>query len=127
MGTSVRIVALFSLVAEASTAAVVLLAPARFSTLLFGAAVEWPGAAFTRLVGIALLALVVACWPAARPDASNSAAVRGITGYNLLAAAYLAYEGAASGHAGVLLWPAVLEHALVGLVLATKLGSARSG
>ena len=97
MGTSVRIVALFSLVAEASTAAVV------------------------------LLALVVACWPAARPDASNSAAVRGITGYNLLAAAYLAYEGAASGHAGVLLWPAVLEHTLVGLVLATKLGSARSG
>jgi Ca2+/Na+ antiporter len=71
-----------------------------------------------RCFGIALLALGIACWPAPRPAERGSAALHAMRAYNALIAIYLAYLGAAMGMSGVLLWPAVVLHAAVALVLA---------
>ena len=114
-----RNVLLGSLTAEAITGATVALAPALLSRLLFGSAVAGAGATYGRLLGVTLIALVIACWPVA-PEVPP-AARRAVLPYNLLAAVYLAYLGIGT-RAGVLLWPAVAEHALVTLLLAARTG-----
>ena len=63
---------LSSLVAEGVTGLVVVLAPGLVAQLLFGADVTGPGIAYGRLLGMTLLALVIACWP--RADAVPRAA-----------------------------------------------------
>jgi hypothetical protein len=112
-----RNVLVFSLVAEGATALAVMLAPGLVAALLFGTDVSGAGVAFGRLVGIALLALVIACWPAADAPSGTHAALRAVLVYNLLATVYLAYLGIARPPAGILLWPVVAAHALVALLL----------
>ena len=109
---------LFSLVAEGATALVVILAPGLVAHLLFGSDVAGAGVTYGRLLGMALLALVVACWP--RTAAVPPAALDAVLAYNLLAALYLAWLGVAERPTGILLWPAVAEHALVTLLLAIR-------
>jgi hypothetical protein len=118
-----RNVLLFSLVAEGVTGLVVVLAPGLVARWLFGADVAGVGVAFGRLLGMTLLALVIACWP--RADAVPRAALHAVLAYNLLAALYLAWLGVAHRPAGILLWPAVAEHALVTLLLATRMRDSR--
>ena len=120
---SVRNVLLFSLVAEGATGLVVLLAPGFVAQLLFGSDVAGAGVAYGRLLGVSLLALVIACWPDV--DAVRRPALHAVLAYNLLAALYLVYLGVAQRPAGILLWPAVVEHALVALLLAAHVHSAR--
>lgn len=120
---SVRNVVLFSLVAEGVTGLVVMLAPGLVAQLLFGADVAGAGVAYGRLLGMTLLALTIACWP--RAGAVLHPALHAVLAYNLLAAAYLVWLGVAHRPMGMLLWPAVVEHALVGLLLATQMRHAR--
>ncbi|HEX6689954.1 MAG TPA: hypothetical protein VF110_02295 [Burkholderiales bacterium] len=109
-----RNVLLFSVVAEGATGALAVLAPGLVAQLLFGAEVSGAGVAYGRLLGMTLIALAIACWPGAalplRP------AVRAMLTYNTLAALYLAYL-AILQPAGILIWPAAAEHALVTLLL----------
>ena len=112
-----RNVLVFSLVAEGATAVAVLVAPGLVAALLFGTDVSGAGVAFGRLIGIALLALVIACWPGADAATGTRAAVRAVLVYNVLAAVYLVWLGAARAPMGILLWPAVLEHSVVALLL----------
>ena len=116
---SARNVLRFSLVAEGLTGFAALLAPEAIAQLLFGSNVAGVGIAFGRLAGIALLALVFACWPST--DAVTRSALHAVLAYNLLAALYLAYLGSTQSPTGVLLWPAAAEHALVALVLTMRL------
>ncbi|MGR4871117.1 hypothetical protein ACIPRI_19905 [Variovorax sp. LARHSF232] len=118
-----RNVLLFSLVAEGATALALVLAPGLVAQLIFGSAVEEAGVAYGRLLGVSLLALVIACWPGA--DAVSRPALHAVVVYNLLAAVYLGLLGGAQHYAGLLLWPAVVEHALVALLLATRVYGAR--
>jgi len=104
----------FSLAAEGATGLAVLLAPGLVAQLLFATGVAGAGVAYGRLLGVALLALVIACWP--RGDATPPAALLAVLVYNLLAALYLLWVGM-----GILLWPAVVEHALVTLLLAARM------
>lgn len=119
---SARNVLLFSLVAEGATGLVVILAPALVAQLLFGTEVAGAGVAYGRLLGMTLIALVIASWPHA--DAVTRPALHAFLAYNLLAALYLAWLGFAHRPAGILLWPAVAEHALVTLLLAARLRDA---
>lgn len=121
---STRNVLLLFLLAEGATAVIAIMAPGLIARLLFDTAVTGAGVAYGRLLGITLLALVVACWP--RTDAVPRAALHGFLVYNLLAALYLAWVGIAHRPAGILLWPAVAEHALVTLLLATRMREPRS-
>jgi hypothetical protein len=45
------------------------------------------------------------------------AAMNGLLAYNALVAAYLGYVGAAMSMSGILLWPAVVLHAVVAAML----------
>jgi hypothetical protein len=115
-----RNVLLFSLVAEGATGLVVVLAPGLVAQLLFGLDVTGAGVAFGRLLGVTLLTLVLACWPDAVAPGGTRAALRAVLAYNALAAAYLAYLGIAHHPMGILLWPAVAEHALVAALLGAR-------
>ncbi len=96
-------------VSEAATGVALLLVPSLVGQLLFGAELTGVAVAVARVAGIALIALGVACWP-------GSPRI-GMLIYSVLAALYLAYVGLAGGLTGVLLWPAVVVHAILTVLL----------
>jgi len=107
-------VLIFAAIGEAVTGVALLLVPLLVGQLLFG--VELTGIAIpvARVLGIALVALSVACYP-------GEAASRGFYGmltYSLLATVYLVYLGLAGEWVGSLLWPAAAIHAVSTFLLA---------
>ena len=121
-----RVVMLFSLVAEGVTGAALLVAPSLVCRLLLGAELTQAGIAIGRLMGVSLLALVVACWPARDAPPGTRSAMRAVFAFNLAAAAYLAWLGFAGQATGILLWAAVAEHALVSILLALPRGRSQA-
>ena len=69
-----------------------------------------------RITGITVIALGIACWPCA----TASCALAGMLTYSTLATLYLAYIRIAGGFVGILLWPAVVLHAVLTLLLARQ-------
>ena len=63
------------------------------------------------MTGVALLALGVGCWP-------DSTALCGMLTYGALATLYLAYLGVIGEWVGPLLWPAVVLHGILTVLLA---------
>src|SRR5262245_8223842 len=112
---------LLAALAEAATGLSLMVRPALVSELLFGAAVAGLGAVISRFAGIALIALAIACWP------GNGAgrALCGMLTYSALATLYLAYVGLVRHLTGKLLWPAVVVHLILSLLLARAWISAR--
>jgi hypothetical protein len=103
-------------IGEAVTGVILLAYPPVVVRLLFGAEIADAGIVMSRIAGIALIALGVACWPGGR----RARALCGMLTYSALAGVYLASVGLGGEFAGKLLWPAVGFHA----VLATLLGRA---
>jgi hypothetical protein len=102
---------------EAGFSLVLLASPPIAVRLLFGAEITGAGIVMSRVAGIALIALGVACWPPSDAGSSPSRALRAMLCYGLLAALYLAYLGIRREWVGVLLWPAVLVHAVLTCLL----------
>jgi small-conductance mechanosensitive channel len=98
-------------VVEFGTGVVLLLDPAIVVAFLFGGELSGVGTLVGRCLGIALIALGVACWPGRERREADVAPCRAMLGYNALIALYLAYQGVAGQAAGLLLWPAVVLHA----------------
>jgi hypothetical protein len=99
---------------EVATGIVLLVYPPIVIKLLFGAEIIGAGLVLSRIAGIALIGLGVACWP----PAGASRAILGLLSYSALAMLYLWYLGIAGNFAGILLWPAVVVHAvLTGLLV----------
>ena len=100
---------------ETGTGLLLLVWPALVFALLLG----WRQAApetllIGRVAGAAVISIGVASWPA-RHDARTPAelgVLAGVLTYNVLAALLLAFAGAELKMAGVLLWPAVVYHAM---------------
>jgi hypothetical protein len=65
--------------------------------------------ALGRFLGIALLALGLACWPGQQAG-SNAPVFRAMLVYNLFVAILLTYLGAVEHFFGLFLWPAVALH-----------------
>ena len=104
-------------VAEAGAGVILLAWPAVVVRLLFAAEISGAGVIMSRLAGVALIGLGVACWP------GNSAhqALNGMLTYSALALLYLSYIGVRGEAVGVLLWPAVVAHmVLVALLVRTR-------
>ena len=99
--------------AEAVTGLVLLAYPPIVVQLLFRAEIAAAGIVISRLAGIALIALGIACWP----GRGASRALCGILTYNALATAYLTCLGARGEWVGPLLWPAVVLHAFLTILL----------
>lgn len=94
---------------EALTGLALVVYPSLIVRLLFGAEISGSGTVMSRVAGIALIALGVACWPGP-PQL-------GMLTYSAAVTLYLAYLGFAGGSSGILLWPAVVLHAILTVVL----------
>jgi hypothetical protein len=94
---------------EAMTGLALLLLPSTVGQLLLGAELTGPAAAVARVAGITLIALAVACLPG--PPRL------GMLIYSAAVAVYLAYLGLSGAASGVLLWPAVLLHLIMSVLL----------
>jgi hypothetical protein len=101
--------------AEAATGLLLIAAPSLVARLLLNVEASGAGSAFGRVCGIGLLSLGAACWPSPAPARAASLAM---LLYNSLSALYLAILGAGGEGAGPLLWPAVLYHAVMTILLA---------
>jgi hypothetical protein len=98
-------------VAEVATGMALLIVPSLVGRLLFGAELIGVSIPLARVLGIALLALGVGCWP-------GSTALCGMLTYGALVTLYLAYLGVIREWLGPLLWPAVVLHGILTVLLA---------
>jgi hypothetical protein len=98
-------------VGELATGFALLVLPSLVGRLLLGAELTGVAIPVARVLGIALIALGVACWP-------GRAALCGMLTYSALATGYLAWLGIRGEFAGPLLWPAVTIHAALTFFLA---------
>ncbi len=103
----------FAVVSEVATGLALIFKPALVVKLLLGVDASGMEMVIARCFGIGLFGLSFACWPDTQKSVSTTAAFRGMLIYNALIAAYLAYLGAVGNVGGLLLWPAVVLHAVV--------------
>ena len=101
-------------VGEAGTGFVLLVYPPIVVRLLFAAEIAGAGVVMSRIAGISLIALGIACWPAR----GANWALSGMLTYSLLVTLYLIYLGAGGEWTGKLFWPAVAVHAVLTILLA---------
>jgi hypothetical protein len=106
----------FTSVVEVGTGIVVILVPALVVKLLVGLEIAGDGTLLARCFGIALLGLSFACWPG-KSAGGSVAAFRGMLIYNAAISIYLGYLAVFEHLYGLLLWPAVVLHAIVALLL----------
>lgn len=97
-------------VAEGLTGLALLLLPSTVGQLLLGAELTGIAATVARVAGIALIALALACWP--------GPPLLGMLLYSAAITLYLAWLGWSGGASGILLWPAVLLHLVLTVLLA---------
>jgi hypothetical protein len=97
-------------VSEAATGAALLIVPSLVGRLLLGAEPAGVAIPVARVLGIALIALGVACWP--------GTPLCGMLSYSVAVTLYLLYLGMRGAWVGPLLWPAVALHAVLTLLLA---------
>jgi hypothetical protein len=98
-------------VAEAVTGLALLIVPSLVGQLLLGAELTGAAIPVARVLGIALIALGVCCWPA-------STALCGMLTYGVLTTPYLFYLAIRGEWVGPLLWPAVVLHGILTVLLA---------
>ena len=96
-------------VGEAATGIALLVFPSLVGRLLLGEELAGVAVSVARVAGIALIGLAVACWP--------GKALIGMLTYSAAVTLYLAYVGLVGVFAGVLLWPAVVLHAILTALL----------
>ncbi len=96
-------------IVEAATGAALIVVPSLVGSLLLGAELAGAAIPLARVLGIALVALGIACWPG--PPRI------GMLIYGAAVALYLAYLGFAGGMSGMLLWPAVVLHLILTVLL----------
>ena len=100
---------MFTALGEAGMGVILLAYPPIVVRVLFDAEIVGAGVIMSRLAGIALIGLGVACWP--------GPPLVGMLIYSVAAALYLAYVGFAGGFTGILLWPAVIMHVILTALL----------
>jgi hypothetical protein len=88
----------FAAIGETCTGLVLLIAPSLVSQLLLGELLAGTAVPITRVAGVALIGLGIACWP--------GPPLAGMLTYSAIVTLYLSYLGFA-GLIGVLLWPVI--------------------
>ena len=96
---------------EAATGAGLLIVPTLVGRLLLGAEFSGMSLLMARVTGIALIALSTACWPGPFNP------FRGMLIYNALMTAYLIWVAGQGEFRGPLLWPVVVLHMLMTILL----------
>jgi len=101
---------------ETATGLLLLIWPALIFALLFGWRQVAPDTLLIgRVAGAGVISIGVASWPARRDTRTPGelGVLAGVLTYNVLSALLLAFAGAGLKMAGVLLWPAVVYHAVL--------------
>jgi hypothetical protein len=93
-----------------------IIVPDLVAQLLFGSALIGNGVPITRIAGIGLLSLGIACL-STRGSATSPRAILGLLTYNSGAAILFTYVGLATPAGGILLWPAAILHAFIAAAL----------
>lgn len=101
---------LLAVVSEAATGLAMLIVPSLVGRLLLGQDLAGVAIPVARVLGIALVALGIACGP-------GRTALCGMLTYSALATLYLLYLGICGEWVGMLLWPAVALHAVLTILL----------
>jgi len=96
-------------VSEAATGTALLIVPSFIGQLLLGAELIGMAITLARVAGIGLIALGVACWP--------GTPLVGMLTYNAVITLFLAYVGFAGDLTGILLWPVVVLHMILTVLL----------
>jgi hypothetical protein len=112
-----RLLILVCAVLETGTGLGLLTFPRLVVRLLLGAEPVGAGVATTRLCGLGLVSLGLACWPERQSQDPDRRAVRALLVYNAAAFAYLAVLMAVEGYRGIALGPAIALHAILGALL----------
>ena len=94
---------------EVGAGLALLIVPSLAGHALLGEQLTGVAIPVARVTGIALIALGIACWP--------GPPLLGMLTYSALVTLYLAYLGFAGGLTGILLWPAVILHAILTALL----------
>lgn len=100
-------------VGEAGTGLILLVYPPIVVRLLFAAEIAGAGVVMSRIAGISLIALGIACWP----GRGAKWTLRGMLTYSILVTLYLIYLGVGGQRTGKLFWPAVAVHAVLTILL----------
>ena len=103
-------VLILAALSEAATGAALLLVPALVGRLLLGEELTGMAIPVARVAGIALVGLGITCWP--------GTAMAGMLTYSAAVTLYLTYLGFTGGSTGILLWPAVILHVILTVLLA---------
>jgi hypothetical protein len=114
MNRQTRMILFATAVLEATTGAALLVVPSLIGRLLLGEELTGVAIPVARVLGIALVALGVACWP-------GRTALCGMLVYSAAVTLYLAYVGIAGGFTGRLLWPVVVLHSILTALLTRAL------
>ena len=101
---------IFAAVGEIATGLALLIVPSLVGRLLLGEELTGIAIPVARVAGIALIGLGVACWPG--PPRV------GMLTYSAAVTLYLAYLGITGSSTGLLLWPAVVLHLILTVLLA---------
>jgi hypothetical protein len=114
-----RLLILVCAVLETGTGLALLTLPRFAVRVLLGAELLGAGVATSRLCGVALVSVGLACWPESEPPLHpmDRRAIRALLVYNASATAYLAYLLILGGHRGILLVPAIVIQAVVAVLL----------
>ena len=113
-----RWVLVLAAVGEIATGAALLVVPSLVGQLLLGAELTGIAVTVARVTGIALIALGIACWP--------GTPLIGMLAYSAAVTLYLAYVGLVGVFTGILLWPAVVGHAILTALLTWALARGRA-
>jgi len=105
-------VLILTAVTELLTGLTLLVYPPILVRLLFDSEIAGAGLIASRIAGISLISLGVACWP----DRNTLRPFFGMLTYNFFVTLYLAYVGI-RGDVGILLWPVVALHAGLSVLL----------
>jgi hypothetical protein len=105
-------------VGEAATGIALLVFPSLVGQLLLGAELTSVANPVARVLGIALIALAVACWP------GSTAHIAMLT-YSAAVTLYLGYGGLTGQFGGILLWPAVIAHAILTVLMMRAISNSR--
>ena len=100
-------------IAEAATGLILLAIPTIAVRALFDVEIGGAGIIMSRIAGCALIGLGVACWP----GNSNRPPLYGMLTYSVLVTLYLIRIGIRGAPVGPLLWPAVIVHAVLVILL----------
>lgn len=111
----IKVLFIVMAILEGIAGAALIASPLIVTSLLLGSSLDSPLATtISRLAGLALLSLGLACWLASRgerPGASGLMAAMLL--YNAGTVALLAYAGIGLGLSGIGLWPTIVVHTAV--------------